>query len=470
MKFRFFITVFGLIVLLAVGSNCMADEKQTTANPEQSSQTPAPSSDNSDSKPVVPIEIFVEQLKLKMYEAAEAELSLCKDDPTCLYYAKQIKSWRCAASVCDGEEKGKEPVLCFEGSSDKYSKEVLPKINESMCTVIKSSTKETRQALSSQASDIFENRLVENGAYLLAFKGEANSCQDFIKSYVGAYGPNWNFKWYRAMSGCRILAHESTREKEEKDFSTWFGAEQGLNDCSGIVNSELKAACNTKGAASPKPSYETLPGATIIDTSLSQWVELLQLKTYKAAVDDLVVCKDDEMCLRDVKRIKYWVCAADVCDGKELNKEPLTCFNELFNNVSQDVRKQANSMICPLIESPSSEKRQALSKVIPDVVEDGLVQYGAYLMAIKGAAKSCQDYIKNYVGAYGPQWKPNWYAALSGCRILARESTQEQEEKDFFTWFGAEQELNNCSSIVNGELRDACNTPGAASPKFVYEK
>ena len=117
MKFRLFITVIGLTVMLAAAGNGIADEDKIIINQVKSLQTPEPSSESSLPAQAIPIQIFVEQLNLKIYEAAEAELSLCKDDATCLYHAKQIKSWRCAASVCDGEGKGKEPVLCFEGYS-----------------------------------------------------------------------------------------------------------------------------------------------------------------------------------------------------------------------------------------------------------------------------------------------------------------------------------------------------------------
>lgn len=85
-------------------------------------------------------------------------------------------------------------------------------------------------------------------------------------------------------------------------------------------------------------------------------------------------------------------------------------------------------------------------------------------MALKGSAESCENYIKSYVGAYGygSQWNYRWYRALSGCRILAHESTREQEEKDFYTWLGVVREAGDpCSDIVNSELRNACSTPGA---------
>jgi hypothetical protein len=471
MNVRLSVIIVTLVVILTAAGNCIAGEEQVITNQEQPSQTSVSSSESSIPAKAIAIEIYVGQLNLKMYEAAEAELSLCKDDATCLYHAKQMKSWRCAASVCDGEEKGKAPALCFEGYSDKYSKEVLPQINDSICAVIKSSGKETREALSSLVSDVFENSLVEEGAYLLALKGGADSCQNFIKSYVGAYGPNWNFKWYRAMSGCRILAHESTRDKEEKYFSVWFGVEQGLNNCSDIVNTELKAACNTPEAASPRPSYETLPGSVSSESELNKsLIHSLQLKMYKAILGDLSLCEEDEDCLSHAKEMKSWVCASGACaetDGK--GEKPLDCFQDVANELSAEKKDQIGVPLCAMLKSPSPETRKALLVYLPNE-EDDLIEPAAYRLALNVSAESCQALIKDYFGAYGSKWNLWRYRVLSGCRILAKESTVEQEEKDFNTWLAVGEGLSNCSSIVNSELKNACNTPGVTFPKPVDAK
>lgn len=204
-----------------------------------------------------------------------------------------------------------------------------------------------------------------------------------------------------------------------------------------IVNGELKTACNTPGVTAPKASYELIPGISSLDTAaIKASINGLVLEQYQAILlDDPLLCDDDEKCLKQFKRFKVWLCSSNECSGEENGKEPMKCFKEIENNTSQEVTTQMNELICQLIKTPGSEARRALTSINPDIVEDGLVQYGAYLMAIKGSAKSCQDYIKEYIGAYGPQWKHYWYAALSGCRILAKESTLEQEEKDFLLGF-----------------------------------
>lgn len=206
----------------------MPPKPLTVLNQELPVQNPVSSTDDSVPAQVIPIDILVEQLNLKIYDAAEGDVSLCNNDVTCLYNAKQIKAWRCVSSVCNGEGTGILPTACFEGYLWNTSKTQLAQINEAICPIIKSSTKETRGALSGQISDILETSLIEQSAYLQAFKGNADLCKSTIKDYIGAYGPNWNFKWYRALSGCNILSGKKTREEEEKDFQTWFGVEQGL--------------------------------------------------------------------------------------------------------------------------------------------------------------------------------------------------------------------------------------------------
>jgi hypothetical protein len=128
-------------------------------------------------------------------------------------------------------------------------------------------------------------------------------------------------------------------------------------------------------------------------------------------------------------------------------------------------------LICPFIKFHSAQTRKALVRVLsdPNATEDNVLEDGASLMAFR-SAKSCEDYIKNYVGPYGPQWKLRWYMAISGCRILAHERTRQEEEKDFSTWFGVVKGSGNCSDIINSEMRRACSAPGATSPIPVYGK
>ncbi|MBF0570997.1 MAG: hypothetical protein HQL12_03910 [Candidatus Omnitrophica bacterium] len=260
MSLRFCLTVIRAFVWLFFASTIgsMAIAQQDANNSQQQIMTPA-----SDPNGAVVNEatesrkILINHLALKEYEVVwTGNLSLCADDQGCLGHAKRIKSWVCAAGACDGKDKSKKPLDCFEGVADKYSKEVQEHINLAFCSLIASPSHLTRQAVLTQLSDLNakEEHLVEGGASLLALRGSAESCENYIKDYVGAYGPQWGPKWYRALSGCRILTGERPREQEEKDFYTWFGVLQGTGSCSGIINTEMSKACNAPQAASPVPS------------------------------------------------------------------------------------------------------------------------------------------------------------------------------------------------------------------------
>ncbi len=187
-------------------------------------------------------------------------------------------------------------------------------------------------------------------------------------------------------------------------------------------------------------------------------VDRLSLKTFEAA-GDLSLCADDKVCLKDAQEIKSWRCAAGVCDGTDKSKEPTACFKGFFGKYSIEVIDQIDASICPFIKSPSTVTRQALLSHIPNGDEDYLVDAGVYLLALKGSAVSCENYIKNYVGPYGPAWNAHWYKYMSGCRILAKKRTREEEEKDFSAWL-----LGNCLNIIDIEMRKACSAPGSSFP------
>jgi hypothetical protein len=200
--------------------------------------------------------LFYEHLHLRTYEAAAGDLSLCANEPDCIKYATEIKSWVCASGVCDGTDKSKRPLDCWGDRLSEYSKQVLDQVDPLMCPLIKFPNAKTRQAVLTHFPgwDVEgEDTLIEYGAYLLAFKGSAASCEDYIKDYVGASGPRWKFKWYRAISGCRIIAGAATRGMEEKDYYTWFKAARGSGNCSGIVNGQLRRACSDPKTAFPLP-------------------------------------------------------------------------------------------------------------------------------------------------------------------------------------------------------------------------
>ena len=252
MNLRFCVVIIGLFIISACGSLGLA--QQDANNQDQQIMTPVSGlSAPTDAAPD-PREALVNQLGLRMFEAAAGHLSLCTDDQSCLSGVKVIKSWVCIANSCDGTDISKKPFDCVAGADNKFSKEAQDQINTLSCSLIKSPSALTRKALLSHIPEnLSEDDVVEMGAALMALKGSAESCKDYIKDYVGPYGPTWNVKWYKALSGCRILAHESTRENEEKDFYTWFGVVQGSGSCLDIVNIELRNACNATGAASPVP-------------------------------------------------------------------------------------------------------------------------------------------------------------------------------------------------------------------------
>lgn len=190
-------------------------------------------------------------------------------------------------------------------------------------------------------------------------------------------------------------------------------------------------------------------------------VDKLHLNMYEAAAGDLSLCGDDAICLKVAKRIKTWVCAAAACENPDTGRRPVDCFAEVVAGYSQEVQDQINSAFCSVVKIPSTETRQNLMTYITDSPEDDIVEFGAYFLALKGSSVACENYIKNYIGPYDvPRWDLRWYGALSGCRILARESTRKQEEEDFYRWNSVVRELGDlCLDIVNIELRKACSTP-----------
>lgn len=218
-------------------------------------------------------------------------------------------------------------------------------------------------------------------------------------------------------------------------------------------------------------SKETLPMTMAVVANEStdtrkNLFDLLRLYVFEASFGNSSACTGHSGCLEDAKRITNWLCASRACDGTDKNKTVFDC-GELSNKYSKEIKERLGSSYCFLIKSPSAFSRQTFLKYFsnnPHATDEEMVEYGAYLMALKGSAESCENYIKNYVGAYGPRWTYKWYRRMSGCRILAGKRTREQEEKDFNTWFDVMQGSGKCSDIVNSEMLKACSAPGAASP------
>ena len=168
------------------------------------------------------------------------------------------------------------------------------------------------------------------------------------------------------------------------------------------------------------------------------FISNLNLKMYDgAAAKDASVCGNNEECAKEVKNMEYLICVVDACETTEKNTEPMGCAKEMFANYTQEEKGPINGTICSWMKYPNTETRQAFLKYLPkDIHEDDLVELEADSWALKGSSAPCEQHIKNYFGAYGPQWTQAWYRAMSGCRILAHERTREQEEQDFSAWYG----------------------------------
>lgn len=194
------------------------------------------------------------------------------------------------------------------------------------------------------------------------------------------------------------------------------------------------------------------------------YIDHLSFKTFEALAGGISICQSDEECLNGVKLFKSFLCASDVCNGADQGKEPTACFVGKFDSLSLDDRKKASDLICSWIKSPNPQNRQELTSIFHVKEKETVVEAEAYILALKGSTSSCENYIKSYIGPYGPKWNTDWYGALAKCRILGHERTRSQEEKDFMTWYGAVKGLNLCSDIVNPEMRNACSAKDAASP------
>ncbi|MBF0504794.1 MAG: hypothetical protein HQL14_06800 [Candidatus Omnitrophica bacterium] len=250
-----FNVLFIMLFLVCVDSS-KAEPQQKKEIKVQQLMTPVTGLSVSAAKvPADPMKALVDRLDLKMYEAAGGDLSMCRNGWQCLKGAKYIKSWLCAEDACNGTDKTKKGINCFEGVASKYSKAQQDEISVSFCALIESPNTATRQDFIDHLSNpnVTQDILVGATAFLMALKGYEDGCEHHIKDYVGAYGPQWSEKWYTALSGCRILAGVRARQQEEKDYYTWFGVINGVGSCSDIVDGGMREACSAPQAASPLP-------------------------------------------------------------------------------------------------------------------------------------------------------------------------------------------------------------------------
>ncbi|MDE2214047.1 MAG: hypothetical protein KGJ61_02865 [Candidatus Omnitrophica bacterium] len=232
----------------------------------------------------------------------------------------------------------------------------------------------------------------------------------------------------------------------------------------GVAGAQQNADNQSQPPMSPAIDLDSIPAATV--DPRQALMEQLHFNAFQAAKGGLSLCGGDEGCLSKAKGIRRWICAYTACQGNT-GKEPTECFYKQISQYPLKTQEELASLICPVLNSPGAGTRQAFFTHVPDFSKDDegdTVAEIAYVLALKGSASSCEEYVKDYVGPYGPNWNFNWYRALSGCRILADVRTPEQESKDFYTWFGVAQGTGSCSDIVNSEMRDACNAPGAGSP------
>jgi hypothetical protein len=229
----------GLLVLLFVVNPVgnMAALAQCSARDGQCSGQSGPLT--------IPLDVFMRSMDLDKFE--DGLSSLCANDDRCF-----IRYAKCASDICLGPDKTRDPVDCFPQQFDSYSFIEKKQIASYICAFIKSPSAQTREDLLKYGADD-KNRLIENAAFIKALNGSAKSCEDTIKSYVGPYGAKWTLEWYRDLAGCRMLAHQRSRDEEEKDFSTWFGIVRGSGKCADMAEPEMRDACNAPGAT-PMPA------------------------------------------------------------------------------------------------------------------------------------------------------------------------------------------------------------------------
>lgn len=197
-------------------------------------------------------ELLVSYLHLKVFAAAADDLALCAGDAYCLRHAKQIRELPCAVDACMNASKA--PTSCFANTFDHYSAQDQQQASAAICAWVKSPSHETRVVVVSHIPILNETDLVRAMAYVAALKGSGDQCVSTFKDFWGAYGPQWQYKWYRELAGCRIMSHQSTYKQEEKDFYTWYGVEYGLDHCAHIIDPELHQACSVPGSSSPVPT------------------------------------------------------------------------------------------------------------------------------------------------------------------------------------------------------------------------
>lgn len=169
---------------------------------------------------------------------------------------------------------------------------------------------------------------------------------------------------------------------------------------------------------------------------------------------DKEACAKDKLC----KRILKMRCYVAACDQPGV-KSMSACVDP-----GSEILKIHAETICAYNTKNSLETAKAILQADPSATQDDIVRSIALMQAIKGDSQACQDTIKKFVGPYGSSWNKDWYVAMSGCRILSKERSIDEENNDFSAWVGAVMKQNICADIVNTEMFNACSAPGAVPP------
>jgi len=254
----------GLVVLLFASGISMAVAQQNVDS-QQNMTLATPSTVPNANGGNGSNEDIIKRMDLTKYDAeVKDDKSLCAGNEKCLAFIKEIKSFLCAVKACEPNSSN-EPSSCFEiPQKDQEEANFIQnkeKFNELICPFLRSSSPSDEfqnfsEQLSAEDQGANEKARAREGlikfkAYLYALQGSAVSCENYIKKKVGGYGLQWTDTWYTAISGCRILAHEATREQEEKDYLAWIKVSQGVGSCSDIIDNELQKACNAPGVKFP---------------------------------------------------------------------------------------------------------------------------------------------------------------------------------------------------------------------------
>ena len=176
---------------------------------------------------------LVAKLNLKRFEKTGQPVS-CVRGKACF----KVERFDCMANACSSGSK--DPTRCI---SDEFKGD--PAVgNTLLCEVIANPSGENRKAfLTAFPKFVKEPDLVQVVALVNAISGNAAVCQNIIKDYVGTDAKRWTQDWLVAMSACRILGYERTREQEENDYFVWHNVPARTTDCNDIKSIEMKNAC-----------------------------------------------------------------------------------------------------------------------------------------------------------------------------------------------------------------------------------